>query len=83
MKWFQGQFAKSNIISGVLALAIWGAVIYLAIAQLDIPDILYFGGSAVIGFFFGTKQGISEESSRSARERDRIDGGKANGKVHS
>lgn len=57
MAWFQEQFAKSNIISGALALAIWGAVIYLAVSQLPIPDILYVGGATIIGFFFGAKQG--------------------------
>ena len=81
MKWFQEQFARSNIISGVLALGIWGAVIYLAIAQLQIPDILYFGGSAVVGFFFGTKQGVSEGIRLGSARRDRIDGGCDDGKL--
>ena len=60
MKWLQEQWAQSNIISGVLALAIWGAIIYLSVAQLPIPEILYYGGSGIIAFFFGAK--IGQES---------------------
>ena len=67
MRWLAEQWEQSNVISGVLALGIWGAVIYLAVAQLDIPDILYFGGSAVVGFFFGTKQGQREGADRVMR----------------
>lgn len=59
-KWFSEQFSQSIIISGVLALAIWGAIIYLAIAQVPVPEILYFGGASVIGFFFGSKVGQSQ-----------------------
>lgn len=57
MKWLQSQWEQSSIISGILALAVWGAIIYLAIAQLPIPDILYAGGTGVMGFFFGAKVG--------------------------
>lgn len=60
MKWFWEQFAQSNIISGLLSLGIWGAIVYLAIVGLPIPDILYVGGTTVIAFFFGTKQGKVE-----------------------
>ena len=55
MDWFAEQFSQSTIISGALALGIWGAIIYLAIAQVPVPEILYFGGASVIGFFFGSK----------------------------
>jgi len=81
MDWFREQFAKSNIISGVLALSIWGAVIFLAVAQRDIPDILYFGGSAVIGFFFGTKQGGVEGTKAHSSVSSTIDGGQDDGKL--
>ena len=57
MKWLQSQWEQSSIISGVLALSIWGAIIYLAVVQVQVPEILYFGGSTVIGFFFGAKVG--------------------------
>jgi len=57
MKWLQSQWEQSSIISGVLALAIWGAIIFLAVTQAPVPEILYYGGSTVIGFFFGAKVG--------------------------
>lgn len=60
MEWFKGQFAQSTIISGTLAIAIWSAIIYLAIVGQTIPEILYFGGASVIGFFFGSKVGKVE-----------------------
>ena len=55
MEWFKTEFTRSNIISGFLATAIWGAIIYLSIRQVEVPEILYFGGASVIGFFFGAK----------------------------
>lgn len=72
MKWFQEQFAQSNIISGVLALAIWGAIIFLAVTQAPIPDILYAGGTAVIGFFFGSKVGQREGMARAANLVEKV-----------
>lgn len=60
MEWFRIEFSKSNIISGVLALGIWGAVIYLAVVQAPIPDILYVGGTSVLAFHFGAKVGQRE-----------------------
>lgn len=57
MVWLKEQFERSTIISGVLAIAIWGAIIYLACVQGPIPDIMYFGGASVVGFFFGSKVG--------------------------
>jgi hypothetical protein len=57
MKWLQSQWEQSSIISGLLALGIWGGIITLALQQAPIPDILYAGGMGVIGFFFGAKVG--------------------------
>jgi len=57
MKWLQSQWEQSSIISGLLALGVWGAIIALALVQAPIPDILYAGGMSVIGFFFGAKVG--------------------------
>ncbi len=53
--WLMGEFSKSNIISGALALVIWGAIIYLSVRQVEVPDILFAGGTTVLGFFFGAK----------------------------
>jgi len=57
MRWLQSQWEQSSIISGILALSIWGAIIFLAVSQSPIPDILYAGGTGVMGFFFGAKVG--------------------------
>jgi len=60
MDWFKGQFERSNIISGFLAVAIWAAIIYLAVVSREVPEILYYGGATVIAFFFGSKVGQTE-----------------------
>lgn len=69
MQWLKDQFAKSNIISGALALAIWGAIIYLAVYGRDVPEILYYGGATVIAFFFGSKTGQIEGERRALIQR--------------
>ena len=68
MDWFKGEFSKSNIISGFLAIAIWGAIIYLSVCQLAVPEILYFGGASVIGFFFGAKTGAITAQAEARKE---------------
>lgn len=72
MSWFKAEFAKSNIISGFLAVAIWLAIIYLAVGQVQVPDILSIGGTTVIAFFFGAKQGQSEGRSQAYREMETL-----------
>lgn len=61
---FWDEFAKSNIISGVLAVGLTGAVIYLAVTGQPIPEVLAAALTAIIGFFFGTKAGEREERAR-------------------
>lgn len=79
MSWFKEQFAKSTILSGLLALGIWGAIIYLSIAALPIPDILYFGGASVIAFFFGSKVGEAGQRRQSQYRSSNL-GGSDNGR---
>jgi len=67
MDWLKEQFSQSNIISGILAGGIWGAIIALALMQAPIPEILYAGGISVIGFFFGTKVGTIQGEARAYR----------------
>lgn len=62
--WFWDNLGKSNIISGLLAFVIWGAIVYLAVAGQEVPEILIYGGSSVIAFFFGSKAGQQEERVR-------------------
>jgi len=68
VEWFKDQYQKSNIISGWLAVTIWGAIVYLSVVQVPVPDILYAGGMAVIAFFFGTKVGEQSGVNRALRE---------------
>jgi len=58
---FWNQFNKSTIISGILALAVTGAVIYLAVRGLPIPDTLAAAASVIVGFFFGSRSGQQAE----------------------
>jgi len=67
MEWLKEQFSQSTIISGLLALGIWGAIIALALMQAPIPDILYAGGMTVAAFFFGTKVGTAQGEARAYR----------------
>jgi len=52
---FADLWKSSALIQGVLALATTGAVIYLAIVDKPIPDILIGIVMTCIGFYFGTK----------------------------
>lgn len=61
---FWDEFGKSNVISGLLAIGVWAAIIYLAIAGLPIPEVLVGGGLSVVAFFFGSKAGVESERLR-------------------
>jgi len=82
MDWFKDEFSKSNIISGFLAIIVWLAVVYLAIMQLPVPEILYFGGASVIAFFFGSKQGKAEGHTAALRELTQLKKKEYNDDVH-
>lgn len=56
-EWTGRQWAKSNIISGLLALMIWGAIVYLSIVGQDPPGVLIGAGGLIIGYFFKSKSG--------------------------
>lgn len=79
MDWFKAEFAKSNIISGLLAVAIWGAIIFLAVTTRPIPEILYVGGTTVVAFFFGSRVGQREGMDRAAQLVERVIGGDRDG----
>jgi len=68
MQWFKGQFVQSNIVSGVLAVAIWGVICYLAVAQIQIPDLLTAGGMSILAFFFGAKMGQRDGLQQAVRK---------------
>ena len=78
MDWLKDQFSRSNIISGLLAVVIWGTICYLAVAVTPIPDILYAGGMSVVAFFFGTKVGERNGEEKVYRlMEDLVAGGKS------
>lgn len=52
---FWNEFSKSTIVSGMLALLIWGIIGYLASTGQEIPIVLATSGGAIIGFFFKAK----------------------------
>lgn len=81
MDWLKDQFSRSNIISGLLAVAIWGGIIYLAVVQAPIPDILYAGGMSVVAFFFGTKVGQREGEEKILTTIERWTGGNWHGRL--
>lgn len=64
MEWFKQEFSKSNIISGILALLIWITIAYLSIVQIPVPEILYYGGTSALAFFYGSKVGVQSERLR-------------------
>jgi len=63
---FWDAFGKSTIVSGALALLVWGTILYLAIAQIQIPEVLGAGGALILGFFFGSRSGQQTERIQAA-----------------
>jgi len=52
---------SSSLVQGTMALIATAAIIYLALNNRPIPDILLYIVSTVVGFYFGTKNRISSE----------------------
>jgi len=69
---FWDAMSKSIVISGILALAVWGAIIYLAVAQLVIPDGVMAGGALILGYFFGARSGQQTERVQAANAALRV-----------
>lgn len=63
---FWDAMSKSILVSGLLALAVWAAIIYLAVAQLPCPDGLMAGGALILGYFFGARSGQQTERIQAA-----------------
>ncbi len=53
--WFRSAWKKNTIISGVLAVTIWGTLCYLAAQQIPAPVYLTVAGGAVIALFLRLK----------------------------
>lgn len=63
MSTFWQLLKESVIIQGTITVLIVGAIVYLAIAQIVIPDILGQMGFLIVGFYFGSKSGIAIQTS--------------------
>ena len=53
--WLAEQWSKSNILSGLLAVGIWGVILYLSVIGEEPPDVLIGAGGIIIGYFFKSK----------------------------
>lgn len=60
------RFHKYIGVQGVMALAFAGAIIYMAVAQLEIPDVLIGLAGTAAGFYFA-KNGPNLVSAASGR----------------
>ena len=69
---FWDAMSKSIVIPGILALAVWGAIIYLAVVQLIIPDGVMAGGALILGYFFGARSGQQTERVQAANAALRV-----------
>jgi hypothetical protein len=58
---FWALLKESVIISGILALALVGALIYMAIMGMEIPEILAALAGTAVGFFMGGKAKVAAE----------------------
>lgn len=72
MERFWKLLEQSTIISGLIALTIVGAVVYLAVSGQPVPDLLGQALLIVISFFFGTKVGTITERDQMQREMKEI-----------
>ena len=55
MSMFWSLLKESIITQSVLTLVLWGSVVYLAVTNQPIPDLVAMGATSVLGFWFGTK----------------------------
>ncbi len=58
---FWDAMNKSIVVSSVLALLVCLAIVYLAIIQAEIPEVLTLGFGTILGFFFGARSGQQTE----------------------
>lgn len=55
MEKFYELLKESVLIQAIIALSLLGAIIYLTVIQVAVPDILVNGFLLVLGFYFGSK----------------------------
>lgn len=52
---FWELFAQSHIVSGIIAIGLLAAIIYLAVTGQEVPELLSATFTTIIGFYFGSK----------------------------
>lgn len=52
---FWTAFKNSTILQAVLTIMIWASIIYLVVTGQTVPPELNLAGTAVLGFYFGSK----------------------------
>lgn len=52
-------WASSALIQGIMAVSSLGAIIFLAVQDKPIPDVLTAVVMAIIGFYFGQKNAVN------------------------
>ena len=50
---------ESVITQSVLTVMVWGAIVYLCAIQQPVPEVLQLGGTAILGFWFGSKTAMA------------------------
>jgi len=65
---FWDAMNKSILVSSLLALFLWSVILYLAIVQVAIPEVLAAGGALILGYFFGSRSGQQIERVQAANE---------------
>ena len=61
MNKFWSLLKESVLLQALLTLGIWGAVIYLVVADHSVPDILSMAANLVLGFYFGSKLALHQQ----------------------
>ena len=65
---FWDAMNKSIVVSSVLALIVVGAVVFLAVTQKVVPEVLTLAMGTILGFFFGARSGQQTERIQAANQ---------------
>lgn len=69
---FWSAMNKSVVVSSLLALLVVGAVVYLAVTQVPVPEVLTLAMGTILGFFFGARSGQQTERVQAANAALRV-----------
>jgi len=63
VKKFWDLLERSVILQGTLTLVFAGVVVYLIVVGRDVPEIVGYALSTILGFYFGSKSQLQIEAS--------------------